>query len=870
MTTNDNGQLKSLTSRRPASYNSEPNGLHAFVLFVVKFSANLLSESATMALPVPQVERPFFIGSAFFVMVFVAANLHASDDSSPGGDLWSLQPLQQVSPPAVTDSSWAISPVDLFVQSKFEQAAMRPSPPVDRITLLRRLTFDLIGLPPTPKEIADYLHDPSPAANSRLLDRLLASPHYGERWGRHWLDVARYADTKGYAFGEHVRFAYSYVYRDYVIRSFNQDLPYNRFIVEQLAADQLSMGTDKSQLAALGFLTLGRRFDGDLYDIVDDRIDVTCRGFMALTVTCARCHDHKYDPIPTEDYYSLYGIFASSYQPEILPLVQEPVQSAALEEFQTGFKKHREAYFDYLREKRADFMDQLRKGVGEYLAEVNDTEEEPEAHIYLSYAPGDLRPPIVYRWYVYLKQTAANGHPVFTAWHRLRELEDEHFVGQVPALLAELAQRPAGEVNPVILAALVENPPCSMQDVADRYGLVFRQQYELDKQRKTSPPQGNPAPVQPSPAEQEILAVLLDEQSPTFFPPEETPFLIDRRYMNENWKRRQDLQNFQVESPGAPPRAPVLTDVDKPLEPRVFTRGDPNQRGQKVPRQWLGLLAGETREPFQQGSGRLELARAIASDQNPLTTRVLVNRIWLHHFGKALVRGASDFGTRSDPPTHPLLLDYLAGRFVAEGWSIKRLHRQMVLTSTYQQSSILDVERQEQDPENRLVWRMNPKRLEWEVIRDALLFVGGGIADQIGGRPVQLLEQPFSRRRTIYGFIDRQKLPAVYRMFDLASPDQTTAQRHKTLVPQQALFLMNSDFVVEQAHALANRSEVVRQISAKDKVRKLYELVFSRQPEAIELAAAVESLGAHPGDNVALLDHLAQVLLMTNEFMYVE
>ena len=504
-----------------------------------------------------------------------------------------------------------------------------------------------------------------------------------------------------------------------VIRSFNRDLPYNRFILEQLAADQLALGADKSPLAALGFLTLGRRFDSDLYDIVDDRIDVTSRGFMALTVTCARCHDHKYDPIPTEDYYSLYGVFASSFQPEILPLLQQPVQSKAYEEFQAGFKKHTEAFFDYLREKREDLMDQFRTGVGDYLAEVNETEEEPEAHIYLSYAPGELRPPIIYRWYVYLKQAAASGHPVFTPWHRLLELEDEHFESQVQNVLDELAERPAREVNPVVLAALVGNPPRSMTEVAHRYGQVFRDQYEIDKQRKTPEEDAVPPLTQATAAEQEVLAVLFAEDSPTFFPAEETRHLIDRKYMNENWKRRQELQKFQVDSPGAPPRAPVLEDAAEPIEPRVFTRGDPNLRGRKVPRQWLRLLAGDKREPFQRGSGRLELARTIASDQNPLTARILVNRVWMHHFGKALVRTAGDFGTRSDPPTHPQLLDYLAWRLMDDDWSIKRLHRRMVLTRTYQQSSVLDFERQQQDPENRLLWRMNPQRLEWEVIRDA-------------------------------------------------------------------------------------------------------------------------------------------------------
>jgi mono/diheme cytochrome c family protein len=427
---------------------------------------------------------------------------------------WSFQPVTKPEVPKVKNAGWVQSPVDAFILARLEGKGLTPAKATDRRTLLRRVTFDLIGLPPTPEEVAAFEADTTPDAFAKVVDRLLASPHYGERWGRHWLDVARYADTKGYVFEEERRYPFAYTYRDYVIRAFNDDLPYDQFIVQQLAADRLPLGEDKRPLAAMGYLTLGRRFLNNTHDIIDDRIDVVTRGLLGLTVTCARCHDHKFDPIPTKDYYSLYGVFANSEEPKDLPQVGMPERTPAFEAYEKELKK-------------------LEKDLADY--------------------------------------------------------QDKH--------------------------------------------------------------------------KEELKA-------------------NNQKIKRERQALKNKIDHLKATNPAAPPRAMSLQDLAKLHEPQVFLRGNPNNRGEQVPRQFLLVLAGDQRQPFHDGSGRLELARAIAHKDNPLTARVLVNRVWLHHFGAGLVRTPSDFGLRGEQPTHPELLDYLAARFMEEGWSIKKLHQLIVLSNT--------------------------------------------------------------------------------------------------------------------------------------------------------------------------------------------
>jgi cytochrome c553 len=623
---------------------------------------------------------------------------------------WSFQPVKKTALPAVKDAAWVKTPIDAFVLARLEAQGLTPSPVADRRTLIRRVTLDLHGLPPTPEEVAAFEADRSPDAYARLVDRLLASPRYGERWGRHWLDVARYADSKGYVFQEERRYPFAYTYRDYVVRVFNEDLPYDQFLVQQLAADSLPLGEDKRPLAALGFLTLGRRFLNNQADIIDDRIDVTMRGLQGLTAGCARCHDHKFDPIPQKDYYSLYGVFASSVEPKDLPLIGQPEQTAELAAYEKELARRKAEVEKY----RTEHKEELSKG--------------------------------------------------------------------------------------------------------------------------------------------------------------------NRKFRDGLRALQSKVDKWQATAPAAPPRAMVLQDAPSPVTPHVFLRGNPNNRGPAVPRQFLEVVAGEKRQPFRQGSGRLELARAIAGKDNPLTARVMVNRIWLHHFGAGLVRTPSDFGLRGEPPTHPELLDWLAAAFVDNGWSIKKLHRLILLSKTYQQASSDDPGLLQRDPENRLLARRNRQRLDFEAMRDSLLAMAGRLDPTVGGRPVELTTAPFSTRRSVYGFIDRQNLPGLFRTFDFASPDTSTPQRFATTVPQQALFLMNSPFVVEQARHFVQRPDVAAQASDPAKIQRMYRLAYGRAAEPDEIALGLRFLteartngaGKQAGLHLSAWEQYAQVLLLSNEFAFVD
>jgi hypothetical protein len=524
-------------------------------------------------------------------------------------DHWAFEPPQAAPLPEVAHGQWPRTDLDRHVLATLEQQGLQPSAQADRRTYLRRVTFDLIGLPPTAEQMAEFAQDSSPEAYAKVVDRLLASPHFGERWARHWLDVARYSDTKGYVFQEDRNYPEAYTYRDWVVRALNEDMPYDQFVRYQLAADSMPSPEGRNDLPAMGFLTLGRRFLNRQPDIIDDRIDVTMRGLQGLTVSCARCHDHKFDPIPTADYYSLYGVFASS------------------------------------------------------------------------------------------------------------------------------------------------------------------------------------------------------------------------------------------EEPGGEPSALRMVDKSNPHDERIFIRGNHRNRGEVVPRRFLECLSGEQREPYREGSGRRQLAEDIVSPDNPLTARVLVNRVWMHLFGSGLVDTPSDFGVRTSPPTQVKALDYLATRFMQEGWAIKPLIREIVLSQVYRQSSAGHAANAALDPENRSFWRMNRRRLDFEAQRDSLLAAAGTLDRTVGGKAVQIAGEDPARRRTLYGFIDRQNLPSLFRSFDFASPDAHVPERHVTTVPQQALYLLNNEFVQAQAEALAER---VADDPPAVRIDRMYGMVFQRPPSEAERRLALDFVAPAP------------------------
>jgi hypothetical protein len=795
----------------------------------------------------------------------------AGSPADLGKHHWAFQGVRDPALPAVKNTAWPQTSVDRFVLAGLEAAGLTPSPPADRCTWLRRVTFDLVGLPPTPAEVAAFEADQAPDAFARVVERLLASPHYGERWGRHWLDVARYADTKGYVFFEDAPFPWAYTYRDWVVRAFNEDLPYDQFVLQQLAADQLPPGADRRPLCALGFLTVGGRFMNNVQDILDDRIDVVTRGLLGLTVSCARCHDHKFDPIPTADYYSLYGVFASSVEPEVPPLFAEPAKTPQYEKFQKELAQRERKLAEFFHGKHAEVTGGARTRVAEYLLAAHAAREQPATQDFMLIADGgDLNPAMLKRWQAFLARTRKTHHPVFAPWHQLAELPEKDFAARARQVCAGPG---SPSINPIIARALADRPPASLAELAQRYGEVLRaadRQWQEALQSAARP--GKPLPTAlPDPAQEELRQVFYGPEAPPNVPfglINSLDLLPDRPAQAKLQELRKALEQWRVSGPGAPPRAMALVDAPQPYEPHVLLRGNPASLGPAVPRQFLSVLAGPHRRPFTHGSGRLELAQAIVDPKNPLTARVFVNRVWLHHFGHGLVRTPSDFGLRSEPPTHPELLDHLAAAFVREGWSVKQLHRRLVLSAAYRQRSDDRPECRRIDPGSLRLWRMERRRLDFEALRDALLAAAGRLDPALGGPPLHDILSPAARRRTLYGYLDRLQVPGLYRTFDFPSPDSTSPQRDATTIPQQALFLLNHPLVLSCARHLARRPEVALERDFARKVTAVYRLVYGRAPAAVEVQLAREFLGGvaeSPG-----WPRYVQGLLMANEFTFVD
>jgi hypothetical protein len=645
---------------------------------------------------------------------------------------WAFQPVTAPAVPAAKKGEPVRTPVDAFVFAKLAERNVAPGPEADRRTLLRRVTFDLTGLPPTAAEMDAFLADQSPNAYAKVVDRLLASPQYGERWGRFWLDVARYADTKGYLAGNvERRYPFSHTYRDYVIRAFNADLPYDRFLQEQLAADRLATGEDKSPLAALGFLTLGRRFLNNQNDIIDDRIDVVTRGLMGLTVACARCHDHKFDPVSAKDYYALHGIFASSEEPEEKPLLGPLQDTPAYREFLAKQEAVRKRIAQREAEEVERFLAGIRTKTGDYLLGALEAETLPaDAKFDLFAGSRKLNVEVLKRWQALLKARATASDPVLEPWLVLSKLAPGNFAAEAAARIAAWAEeKEGGKINAAILAELRAEGkmPAAAKDVAEAYNRAFARvdkawQVKLAHAEKVKGPAPTALPV---PADEALRAYLYGTDMPPALAYAPAAEMIRRQINDKTSGIKRELEALNWTEPGAPLRAMALADKAKPANSRVFLRGNPANKGPEAPRRFLSILTDRRTPPFSDGSGRLELARAIADPANPLTARVFVNRVWGWHFGEALVRTPSDFGVRTAEPVQRALLDWLAADFVAHGWSVKHLHRRIVLAHTYRQSGDVRPAAAAADPDNLLVHRYPRRRLEFEALRDALLAAAG-------------------------------------------------------------------------------------------------------------------------------------------------
>ncbi len=744
---------------------------------------------------------------------------------------WAFRPVKR---PATGHS------IDAFVAATLRDKGLSPSPHANQRTLIRRATFDLHGVPPTPEEVTAFEADATPDAYAKLIDRLLASPRYGERWGRHWLDVARYADNKGYVFFEGKEYPWAWTYRDWVIDALNRDLPYDRFVTAQLAAD-LAMPADR---AALGFLTVGGHFVNNTHDIIDDRIDVVTRGLMGLTVTCARCHDHKFDPVPSADYYSLYGVFRSTAEPVVPPLLGAAPQTGQHVMYDAELKVRQAGLDRFVTARHTELVTGGRTRAAEYLLAAHAARNHPPADDFMLIADrGDLNPAMTTRWRQFLADTKRRRDPAWQPWHALAELPDADFTQKAAEVLAGL---PAG--NKLVRAAL-EPPPGSIKDVAARYGKLLS---TVD----TLTPNADPDV-------ESLRRVLYGPDAPADAPLAlEWGFLSlfpDRGSQGEYQTLLRGVENWLLKGP---PRAMTLADAERPYQPRVFERGHPGRVGVEVPRQ-VPRVVNPQRRPFGEGSGRLDLAREVVAPSNPLTARVFVNRAWMHHFGVGLVTTPGDFGLRGEPPSHPELLDWLAAEFVDGGWSMTRLHRLIMLSETYRRSSVPTGPAAAADPENRWLGRQNRRRLEFEPLHDALLAASGSLDSSHGGPPVPRFG---SRRRAVYGYTDRLEFPTLLTTFDVPNPTASVTERTATTVAPQALFLMNGPFARDAAKRLVTRPDVQAVPDAGAKIDRMYRIVYGRPPTAAEaeLSRAFVARGPERWAD------LAQALLLSNEFAFVD
>ncbi|MBC8354485.1 MAG: PSD1 domain-containing protein [Planctomycetes bacterium] len=643
-------------------------------------------------------------------------------------DHWSFQPVTAIEPPRVGDENWNQHAIDRFIFDRMSRDGLTPSRIADPRQLVRRLTFDLIGLPPAAEVVDAFVSDCETLRADRsesdgydgaiesLVEQLVNSKAFGEHFARMWLDVARYADTDSFYRPDTKTphyFPFAFTYRDYVVAAFNDGKPIDQFIREQFAADLMELSPDAPELAALGFLTVGPHAQRNPTEAIDDWIDVTTRGLMGVTAACARCHDHKYEPIPTTDYYALHGIFSSIVRVDPLDEAKQPLIS--------GYKPSEEDKADYA-EKRAVIDKQITGAGG--------------------------------------KKSKNNNRSVA---QKIRETD-----------LAEL--------------------------------LLFH--------------------------------------------------------------------------PGAPTHTMIVQERPRPIEPVVFVRGDATERGEAVSRRFLTILDQSQMAFPKNSSGRLQLAEKIVDPSNPLTARVFVNRVWGALIGSYLVDTPSDFGLQGDRPTHPKLLDWLAADFVSNDWSLKRLVLRIVLSKTYQQSSKQRGEMVQIDPQNVLLWRANRQHLSIEAIRDSMLAVSGQLNRTPRGRAAELWGDNYTRRRAIYGYVNRFNLDPTLRAFDFPTPMQTQPRRGESIVAPQALFTMNSPFVIDQAVALTDGEEFRQCETDEAKIGYLFREMFQRpadSPEITRFTKFVESQQRFYDESPTRASKItspwplaAQALLMSNEFQYVD
>jgi hypothetical protein len=998
-------------------------------------------------------------------------------DFSQGRKHWAYQAMVDYAAPELDNDAWVQQPLDRFIRAMQVKKGVTPAPPADKRTLIRRATFDLLGLPPTPDEVEAFVSDDSPDAFAKVVNRLLESPHYGERWGRHWLDVARYADSNG--LGENVGFPYAYRYRDYVIKSFNDDKPYDQFIHEQIAGDLMPKPESEEayydQLIATGFLMVGAKFLGELdvekreMDIVDEQLDVTAKAFMGKTLGCARCHDHKFDPIPTKDYYAMAGIFKSTQvmparyrfggDPITRPLAPEEdieahrVYNEKLDDAQEELRR-------FTSEMQENFRDIWRGDTAKYLiagTEIRDMQEEyvreaeefEESNLFVDLdrfgegigvvhyisedisephfvewkvnvdVPGDytlsvryanrgrrrsrgstgievivngeqindsafkmstggrgpesqqwgnqgtftlkqgenririqadrrmippidqyavipayegspswdrrnflierydLQPTVLDNWTCYMRNTLRKPDPALSIWNEFAKAHesDEHSRDKAASHTARILREidaKALDTLPILRSVLTGIPPQNLSELAGRYQTLLSaigthfDLSELRRLRDDDEEEGEEEESEEEGEDEESdetgkpkstgileLAELMQGATSPFSMPVDFNAIASEETLADLKRLRGTVEQLRNDEPDPLEMAMVAKDWEG--EGRVgsipiHVRGNHLTKSDTLAdRGFLQVLENliDAPEVPTDESGRLQFAQWLTDSEHPLTARVMVNRIWLHHFGAGIVRSPSNFGLRGETPSHPELLDYLAMRFIEDGWSIKSMHRRIMLSAAYQMSADYNEVNAAIDYDNNYLWRMNWRRLEAESIRDTMLAVADRLDTTMFGHhpeyegderhePESLKSPAFyvTDRRSVYIPVVRSMEYDFFKTFDYLDASLDIPQRPATVIAPQALYVMNSPMVMDLARNFAD-SLLNLDVSDEQRVRVAFERAYSRLPNQTEIAQALAYLGDSEGAESAEERHsnswanLCHVMLASSEFVYI-
>jgi hypothetical protein len=780
-------------------------------------------------------------------------------------NFWSFLPLKNPPEPTVKDTQWPKTPIDRFVLAQLEKEGIKPVGPATKHDLLRRAYLDLTGIPPTPEAQSAFAKDNSPDAFAKVVDRLLASPHYGERWGRVWLDVARYGEDDYRSLNPKPRgyrpYPNAWAYRDWVIRAFNDDLPYDQFVKAQLAGDLMDSSVRYKMLPATGFLGLGPwYYDNGSNEVTraderHDRVDAVTRGFLGLTVQCARCHDHKYDPIPQTDYYALAGVFFNTTYEEYPQAPKKVVDQFHKIEEQIDEKQK---LLDELQKTlTSELARSLSLQTSNYLMGIWEVTGKQKKDIARVVEDRKLDYELIERWIKYMAQPTARYH-YKDEWQAL--IKNAGGTRKEAKLLADKFQQNIIDVTVATDGIDEENRVITDKDVDGT-----KPKKRTDKPSNfVSNKDFNPGALlrlKSLPEDQTafwteiFVRELKDNEDPNDMvemdPRKVTPGVLmfrgwglETRIGSEAHARLKTLQDdLEALKKKVDPYYPFVhgvKDSEHPVNIQLALRGNPENLGAEVPRHFLSIFCDGDPAPLDTGSGRLQLAELIL--KQPIAMRVITNRIWKANFGTGIVDSPSNFGFGGERPTNPDLLEYLAGEFVRNGMSVKKLQREIMLSAVYQLSTSDNKEAGEKDSGNRLYWRATRKRMDAEQLRDSILSVAGDMDDSLGGPSAELT--PDYHRRTVYGHVSRYKLDSYLQLFDFPPPNISAEKRFTTTVPLQRLFLMNSDFVQLEAEALYKRAAAEPDNRAR--IRQLYNLVYGRDPKEAEIQAGLEYLKTEP------------------------